>query len=776
MRTGFLLLRVDAMRWGLCVWMLALSGPALGLDAAGDRELRYVVPYIRRHDLPVTLGPTGAFGYVARHWIVVKGVHPGSPAETLLRPWDIVIGVNDTAFAEGSDPRVAVGRAITEAEAGRSGGALKLDVLRDGKRQRVEIPLRALGAYSSTWPFECKKSQTILAEACRFVADHSVPDRGTTGHREFNALLLLASGDIQYLDIVRRTAYRVLDDPLTSGYQGWSRSFAGILLAEYYLATGDPTVVPKLEGLAKATAAGQMLCGSWGHRMPWDGYGAVNQIGLMCFISLALFQEAGIEVDPRAMQRSADFFVKYAGRGWVPYGDHVPWRGTSGNGKNGSAAIVFDLLGGHERAVRDFAETVAASYRYREEGHTGAYFSFLWGPPGAWRASKASFRKFLDEQTWYYDLARTHDGGLVCQPNPENLSGRTPGTYTRWGPEWTTGGMALFYAIPLKTLRILGADKGVFAQRPPESLRPAVALWHGKKWDEAVARLRAIAAKRTAPAERAYAEGMLRAYERMEQSVTLTLKAVEANAQKGDVFLASEQLKALRRLLGEERPKMAELARSLGTEAVAAEIEVGKEYYNALRGYTSHARARRAMENLARRKDSYYGKLAAKALAEAGPLPEQPRWETLVPQSSEKPQEWHYAQSTTRQPGPGWQRPEYDDSKWPTGAGPFQARKGKGTHWTKQRIALRKTFDLADTDYGSLALILACDEGTEVYLNGYRLVEIISTPRRPDELVPLHDKAPELLRKGRNVLAVWSEKGRSGTLDVGLRAARPGRK
>jgi len=344
--------------------------------------------------------------------------------------------------------------------------------------------------------------------------------------------------------------------------------------------------------------------------------------------------------------------------------------------------------------VRDFAETVAASYRYREEGHTGAYFSFLWGPPGAWRASKATFRKFLDEQRWYYDLARTHEGGLVCQPNPENLSGRTPGTYTHWGPEWTTGGMALFYAIPLKTLRILGADKGVFSQRPPESLRPAVALWHGKKWNEAVARLRAIVTKRAASAERVYAEGVLRAYERMEQSVALTLKAIEANAQKGDVFLASEQ----------------------------------------------------------------------------------PKWETLVPQSSEKPQEWRHAQGDAGEPGAGWQRPEYDDGKWPTGAGPFQARKGKGTHWTKRRIALRKTFDLADIDYGGLALVLACDEGTEVYLNGYRLVEIISTPRRPDELVPLHDKAPELLRKGRNVLAVWSEKGRSGTLDVGLRAARPGRK
>jgi len=763
-----------------------------------DRQFHYVVPYIRRHDLPVNLGPTGAWGYVCRDLLLVKGTHPNTSARGLLREWDILTGVAGAAFGQEDDPRVAVGRAVTQAEAGS--GVLELEVLRDGAKQRVRVPLRVLGPYSATWPFECKKSQAILAEACRFVAERSRPDAGTTGHREFNALLLLASGDLGYLDVIRRTAYRVLEDPLISGYQGWSRSFAGMLLGEYCLATGDPTALPKLQALAKATAAGQMLCGSWGHRMPWDGYGAVNQIGLMCFISLALFQEAGVAVDPEAMRRSSEFFVKFAGKGWVPYGDHCPWRGNSGNGKNGSAAVAFDLLGTYPKAVADFAETVAASYKCREEGHTGAFFSFLWGPPGAIRAPKAMFRTFADEQTWYYDLARTADSGIVCQPNPENLSGRTPGTYTQWGPQWTTGGMALLYALPGRGLRMLGGEKGVFSKRPPASLREAQALWNAKKWRECAAFLQAFLKKPgLSAAETAWAKGLLAAYERMEQGVAATEKAIAENIAKGDLFLASEQLAALKRLLGEERPKMAELAKALDAEAVAAQAEVAKEYYQALGGYARRPNEWRRMQSLAKSGKGHYAALAAKALAAADPPAEEPKleWETLVASSEGAPPPpkeparepdagslelevgWRHLQwDAPADDAPlakalmGWYLPGFDASGWKAGKEPFSPGRGKGTIWDKANIVLRRTFRLKDTSYAQLSLVMDCPPETQVYLNGFRVLDVASTPNATYTPVVLRDKAVELLKKGENVIAVCATKGRGNTLDVGLRAAR----
>jgi hypothetical protein len=429
---------------------LALFAPAL----CGQQEP--LTRVMRRMDLPVQLGPTGLAGYVYKSGIVITQVRSDGPAASKIEPGDYLVGAQGERFASGQDPRKALGLVISEVEGGD--GKLQLELLRADTSLTRYVRLERRGSYSATWPISCQKSERILQEACDYLLRHQESALFRTNHvtRGANGLLLLASAELRHLELARRTAYRIVKDPLTAGYTGWSRSYAGIFLAEYYLATRDEIVVPKLKELARTIPAGQMACGSWGHRMPFDGYGAVNQIGLACWLAMILIEECGIDVDDEAMQRSADFFAQFAGKGWVPYGDHTPYRGKSGAGKNALAAVAFDLLDQRERETREYAISTAASFDYREIGHTGAFFSFLWGPLGAWRASQEDFVRFVEEQRWYYDLARTHDGGFVCQPNPENLSGRTPGSYTQWGAPGTTGAMALFYALPGGRLRIFG--------------------------------------------------------------------------------------------------------------------------------------------------------------------------------------------------------------------------------------------------------------------------------------------------------------------------------
>ena len=74
-----------------------------------------------------------------------------------------------------------------------------------------------------------------------------------------------------------------------------------------------------------------------------------------------------------------------------------------------------------------------------------------------------------------------------------------------------------------------------------------------------------------------------------------------------------------------------------------------------------------------------------------------------------------------------------------------------------------------------------CREGDRVRIvecrplskdKSFRVVEIVTTPRRPDEPIPLRDSAVELLKKGENLIAIYGVKGRDGTLDITLRAAR----
>ena len=384
-------------------------------------------------------------------------------------------------------------------------------------------------------------------------------------------------------DNARRAAYwPTAQDYATVGLNSWPAGYGGLCVAEYYLATGDRTVLPWLERLAKVLAAGQMRCGSWGHSAPWGGYGAVNQVGLTCMIALILTRECGVPVDGAAIGRSADFFRKYAGKGWVPYGDHPPWLGRSGTGKNALAAVAFELLGGEAESVRYFARTVAASHPHREDGHTGSYISFFWGPLAAIHAGDPALRTLLDHQTWHYDLARTWDGGVVNLPNPENLGGRTPGHYTWCGTRHTTGGMALFYALPGRRLRILGAPRSVFGASVPAPVAAARTLYEQRKWKELEAAL-----GRLTPEHKRFAGQLATAARLQRESVAFALRDFRSSIEEGDAYRASELLKSLERRIGKDNPELAAPQKLMA--ANEQWVEEGSKYYTAwstLRDYT----------------------------------------------------------------------------------------------------------------------------------------------------------------------------------------------
>ena len=86
-----------------------------------------------------------------------------------------------------------------------------------------------------------------------------------------------------------------------------------------YTATPIPTPVPALPGVSPdlLLCDGQGMPGAWGHSAADNrtiiGYGALNQVGLVCFMSLTLAKECGLAVDEAVLKRSTLFFGKYAG-------------------------------------------------------------------------------------------------------------------------------------------------------------------------------------------------------------------------------------------------------------------------------------------------------------------------------------------------------------------------------------------------------------------------------------------------------------------------------
>jgi len=171
----------------------------------------------------------------------------------------------------------------------------------------------------------------------------------------------------------------------------WHYSFANIFLAEYYLITGDRSVLPEIRRMSTLLVKGQGPMGTWGHTFAeYDkdrlrGYGAVNAAGLPVSISLVLARECGLKFKglDEAIEESSTFFRRHVGIGAIPYGDGPPnlQFGHDDNGKNSAAAILFSLLG-DEKSTRYYARTALACYgRDREQGHTGNFWNMLWAMP-----------------------------------------------------------------------------------------------------------------------------------------------------------------------------------------------------------------------------------------------------------------------------------------------------------------------------------------------------------------------------------------------------------
>jgi len=740
---------------------------------------------------PRLMGPTGAIGWIHGREVVVREVEGGSPADGVLRPGDVVLKANGHGL--GADPRMGLGHAITESEAGD--GKLRLRVYRDGRELDVAVQLRPLGPYARTWPFDCKKSRKLLDIFCDHLASIQQPDGGyrfrTPGAA--NALVLLANPEPKYVENCRRFAYGCVRDKANMGGLGtWPTSYTGIYLAEYYLVTGDRQVLPELERVCRILAEGQQPCGSWGHGATINRYyavgGLLNQCGLTAWLALVLGRECGVKVDPQALDRAARFFRRFADRGNVPYGDHRPWDGRTGNGKDAIAAVTFDLLGDGATS-RIFADQIAAYYPHRELGHTGPYFGILWGPLGALRASRREdFRRFLDYWTWYYDLARSWEGGGLL------LLGDT---YLKRGFRFCTGAIAMPCALSTgqQRLRIMGAPKSVFAagQRSP-GIQEARQLFFRQQWTE----MKDLLEKQRLTGDDArFARQLRDAAAAAQKSVELTLAAVEDNLRRRwHPQLAKRQLEDLRMFLAKADPRVEKLLDAVTKRGNLAAIEKAKKTYEKyVRLSQVDDTARQAMEGIARDprlgylselarqdlesphpfrriftlEDDWYRFLhtwkadplafkgfrqiattwggnwptreAKKHMRAAGFLLHDKEtlaeWEELVPITDKqggrgKPKTARvlFLPRERAFEGPmGWHLPGFDDSGWQEGQFPIGTSHGNRstTHLPAGMKALcaRVRFRLDDVSFARLRLLHRLRHLCNVYLNGYLVGRVL---------------------------------------------------
>ncbi len=460
----------------LLVTLFPLAGQLDAGDGGGDGARYYTEERIYQlRPNPAGerfFGVIGVTGLKTRIYpdvvLKVEEIVPGSPSEGKFAKQEILTGINGRSL-KGLDPFVAMGNALTKAEA--TDGKMVFDVTSaDGKTTRQEtVTIPVLGAYSKTWPLDCQKSKRIVDEAAAFYADpKKFKQGGIPG--ALGCLFLLSTGDDQYLPRVKAYFDAFPKDVKAIGDHTWNNGYNGIACGEYYLRTGDDSVLPILQYYCDDAKARQKFGCGWTHwgRGIWPGYvagGLMNPAGAQVLTTLLLGKECGVNVDEQTLLGSLRFFYRFAGHGTVPYGDHRGEGGLGSNGKDGMVAAAMQIAAGasgdttaYKKASQYLAMAMVDSYPVLVQGHADEGRG-----DGIWRGittaylmeeKPALFREAMDRLTWWHDLSREQGGSI----------GIATLTWGNGGVGHSGPGMGFSYTAPLRTLRITGAPRSRFSK------------------------------------------------------------------------------------------------------------------------------------------------------------------------------------------------------------------------------------------------------------------------------------------------------------------------
>lgn len=401
----------------------------------------------------------------------IVNVEEGSPAAATgkLEKGQIIESINGVVLRT-IDPRIILGELITRAEA--TDGKINLKI-KDVGNVMVQIPV--MGSYSETWPVDCAKSDKIIRQLADLIAEQEEPQWGSV-------LFLLSTGEEKDLDVVRKW----MDGIETIGSMNWEKGYKGPGLCEYYLRTGDQSVLPVIKKMVDEVMQ-HMYNGGWsGRGAPAaftysTGTGQVHASGVNVMTFLLMARLCGVEIDDEKFNQALTQFYRFSGHGNVSYGNGLPEGGFRDNGKTSGLAVAMAAAAmvapdGESSVYANARDNSAMKSFYATNwfhaAHTGGGMGEIWHHAAIelMREKRpVQYRSYLDTRRWVMDLSRRHDGSIGIAGMTDRYDRSM--TESSGGRDWGTF-FALTYTYPRKQLQIWGAPRSKWAKTYPLPERP----------------------------------------------------------------------------------------------------------------------------------------------------------------------------------------------------------------------------------------------------------------------------------------------------------------
>jgi len=610
----------------------------------------------------VNLGPTGARAILTDRTFVVRYVFANSPAFGRLKNDDVITGAFGRPFSAHTfggthgyeGPIMDLGLGIERAEA--KDGTLVLNVLRDSKAIEVKINLAPLGAFSPTYPLQCRKSELVRAAALKYLAEHPDAHGGKPHTRCAVALALLTSENPQQQALGKGIILKWGTERPDVGTWTWNLSYQLIAICEYHLLSKDAAALPAIkvlvdclekaqysgrilvwdkarenEDYAQVDAAQQLYDGGFGHG-PYqsgagkNGYGPMQYTTILAVTARQLAARCGVPPDPDKLRRSMEFIHRGTNRaGYVAYGgeftlnagivDPVNWRNsTSGDnyvGRVGAAIVAhklspeFPASAGYLELYRGYCKR---AFKSMPDGHADSNLGIFWGLMGAAAShDNAVLRATLDYHGAFFNMMRCHDGSFVLLPGRDYAD---DGYYiaSRYHP---TATMALTLGLNYPKLRIEGVEASIPGVNPAALTGKMDAAY--KAIVEKAYRKAALALAKPRPEDEELAKAMLGYIDSQWQAAMAGLEAVEAGGHILKLEAEVARLKnAFKGIEGFDQ-KIKRFDEGLRKDPWKKEVALGKRYFyylGALQRFKGKAHLKALEEFSQANPDSIYGKWA----------------------------------------------------------------------------------------------------------------------------------------------------------------------